>query len=120
LPRAATETLIKQFESLQQTIYNDTSIYVPKLGGCYVGMVIDKYNLDRLHKRGLELVLRCPYCKSARLVMKQRDDLDYWEGVTCPKCGSKVVLDSLSLVVMRENGAPAPQAHPSTATAVQT
>ena len=71
-----------------------------------MGTVIDKYGLDRLQKRGLEIAFKCPYCRSTRLFMKQRDELDYWSGVTCPKCGSKVILDTLTLVVMRENGAP--------------
>ena len=69
-----------------------------------MGTVIDKYSLDRLQKKGLEITFKCPYCRSARLFMKQRDELDYWNGVVCPKCGSQVVLDSLSLVVMRKNG----------------
>ena len=71
-----------------------------------MGNVIEKYSLDRLQKKGLELSFKCPYCSSARLWMKQKEDLDYWHGVVCPKCQSRIVLDSLTLVALRE-GTPA-------------
>lgn len=67
----------------------------------YVGNSIDKFSLDRLQKRGLELSFKCPCCSSARLWMKHKEELDFWHGVVCPKCGAKIVLDSLTLVAMR-------------------
>jgi DNA-directed RNA polymerase subunit RPC12/RpoP len=76
-----------------------------------VGNVIEKYGLDRLQRKGIELSFKCPYCSSARLWMKQKEDLDYWHGVVCPKCHSRIVLDSLTLVALRE-GAPPQQAPP--------
>ncbi|MFH0816925.1 MAG: hypothetical protein V1934_08960 [Methanobacteriota archaeon] len=67
-----------------------------------MGTSIEKYGLDRLHRKGLELSFKCPRCNSARLWMKHREDLDFWHGVVCPKCGTKIILDSLTLVVMNE------------------
>ena len=73
-----------------------------------MGNSIEKYGLDRLQRKGLELSFKCPHCSSARLWMKHKEDLDYWQGVTCPKCGSKIILDSLTLVAMRDNPGPQP------------
>jgi DNA-directed RNA polymerase subunit RPC12/RpoP len=67
-----------------------------------VGNNIEKYGLDRLQRKGLELSFKCPNCSSARLWMKHREDLDYWQGIVCPKCGAKIILDSLTLVAMRD------------------
>lgn len=71
-----------------------------------MGTSIEKYGLDRLQRKGLELSFKCPNCSSARLWMKHREDLDYWQGIVCPKCGAKIILDSLTIVAMREGPDP--------------
>jgi ssDNA-binding Zn-finger/Zn-ribbon topoisomerase 1 len=71
-----------------------------------VGNVIEKYSLDRLRRKGLEISFKCPYCSSARLSMRSKEDMDFWGGVQCPKCNARVVLDSLTLVAMRDGEAP--------------
>ncbi|MBI5000896.1 MAG: hypothetical protein HZB92_05140 [Euryarchaeota archaeon] len=65
---------------------------------------IDKHDLERLRGRGVEVSFRCPYCGGTRIVMKGKEAMDYWQGTECKKCGSKVVLDSLTLLVIRESG----------------
>ena len=74
-----------------------------------MGTSIEKYGLDRLHRKALELSFKCPYCSSVRLHMRHREDLDYWQGVVCPKCQSRIILDSLTLVALREGAPPGPQ-----------
>jgi len=63
---------------------------------------IDKYPLDRLRDRGIRLGFNCPYCQGAWLELKSPEDLDPLHGVTCYKCKAVVVLDSLSLTVIRD------------------
>ena len=63
---------------------------------------IDKYTLDRLRDRGIRISFNCPYCQGARLELKDPGDLDPLQGVTCFKCKAQVLLDSLSLTVIRE------------------
>jgi len=65
---------------------------------------IDKHDLERLRGRSVEVSFRCPYCGGTRIIMKGRGATDYWQGTECKKCGSKVVLDSLTVLVIRENG----------------
>ncbi|MEW5937569.1 MAG: hypothetical protein AB1665_07115 [Candidatus Thermoplasmatota archaeon] len=67
-----------------------------------MGSIVDKYPLDRLQGRGLELSFLCPYCGRSRIVMRSADALNYWNGVECRKCHCRVVLDSLSLLVLKE------------------
>jgi len=64
--------------------------------------LIDKYTLDRMRGRGVRLSFDCPYCQGARLEMKDAEGLDPLEGVRCFKCKALVVLDGLSLTVIRE------------------
>lgn len=66
--------------------------------------IIDKYDLDRLGGADVELAFNCPCCKKSRLVMSGEEDIDFWEGIECPKCHSKIILDSFSLAVIRKNG----------------
>ena len=64
--------------------------------------LVDKYTLDRMRGRGVRISFNCPYCQSARLELKDPEDLDPMEGVRCFKCKALVVLDGLSLTVIRE------------------
>ncbi len=66
--------------------------------------IIDKYSLDRLGSSGVEITFDCPRCKRQRITMVAEGDLDFWDGVECRKCGAKIVLDSFSLAIIRENG----------------
>ena len=68
--------------------------------------IIDKYSLDRLEGARVELAFDCPRCKKQRIKMRAERDLDFWDGVECPKCHAKIVLDSFSLAVIQENGGP--------------
>jgi DNA-directed RNA polymerase subunit RPC12/RpoP len=63
---------------------------------------IDKYPLDRMRDKNIELSFACPYCLGSRIEMLGRSEQEYWEGVRCPKCGTLVVLDSLSVVTIRD------------------
>ena len=69
--------------------------------------LIDKYTLDRMRGRGVRISFNCPYCQGMRLEMNDPQDLDPMEGVQCVKCKALVVLDGLSLTVIRE---PVPRA----------
>jgi len=61
---------------------------------------ISKYNIERLEARNIELRFDCPYCGSARIGIKFKNQMDYWDGIVCPKCKSRVILDNLSLTVV--------------------
>ena len=63
---------------------------------------IEKYTLDRLRSRGIRLGLNCPYCQGTWLELKEAKDLDPMHGVTCFKCKAQILLDGLSLTVIRE------------------
>ena len=65
---------------------------------------IDKHGLDRLRGRSVEVSFRCPYCGGSRIVMRGSKALDYWQGAECKKCSSRIVLDTLTLLVIREDG----------------
>ena len=69
--------------------------------------LIDKYTLDRMRGRGVRLSFDCPYCQGARLELKDLQGLGPLEGVRCFKCKALVVLDGLSLTVIREAAPPA-------------
>lgn len=74
---------------------------------------IDKYTLDRMRGKGIAISFRCPYCEGARLEMKNPSDLDPLEGIRCFKCKALIVLDSLSVTVIRE-GVPVTAPRPAT------
>ncbi len=66
--------------------------------------VIDKYPLDRMRGRGVRISFNCPYCQGARLELSDLENQDPLEGVRCFKCKALIVLDALSLTVIREPG----------------
>ena len=66
--------------------------------------IVDKYDLDRLGNSEVEVALNCPCCKKSRLTMSSKKHIDFWEGIECPNCQSKIVLDSFSVTVIRDNG----------------
>lgn len=65
--------------------------------------LIDKYPIERMKDKGVRLSFQCPYCKSWRIEMNQPEDLSFLKGVQCAKCKTLVLLDSLSVVVVRED-----------------
>ena len=69
--------------------------------------LIDKYTLDRMRGRGVRISFDCPYCQGARLELKDLGAVDPLDGVRCFKCKALVVLDGLSLTVIREAARPA-------------
>ncbi len=64
--------------------------------------LVDKVTLDRLKDRDLHVSLLCPYCKSIRIALDASRASDAWNGVDCPKCGAHILLDSLSIVVIKD------------------
>ena len=64
---------------------------------------IDKYTLDRLRDRDLRLTVDCPHCKGTRIELGDLVNAPPLHGVTCFKCKALVVLDGVSLTVIREN-----------------
>ncbi len=64
--------------------------------------LIDKYPIDRMRDKAVKLSFQCPYCKSWRIEMNRPEDMSLWNGVKCVKCKALVLLDSLSVVVIRE------------------
>jgi len=67
-----------------------------------VHRVVDKISLDRLMDRDLQVSFLCPYCKSTRITLTATQTLDSWNGTDCPKCEAHILLDSVSLVVIKE------------------
>ena len=63
---------------------------------------IDKYPIDRMADKAVRLSFQCPYCKSWRIEMNCPEDMSMWKGVKCVKCKALILLDSLSVVVVRE------------------
>jgi len=64
--------------------------------------IVDKVTLDRLKDRELQVSFLCPYCKSSRISLDSSRSADSWNGVDCPKCGAHLLLDSISVVVIKE------------------
>lgn len=64
--------------------------------------LVDKVTLDRLKDRDLQVTLLCPYCKSIRISLDATRATDTWNGMDCPKCGAHILLDSISLVVIKD------------------
>jgi len=65
--------------------------------------LIDKYPIERMRDKAVRLSFSCPYCKSSRIEMNRPEDMSFFKGVQCAKCKTLVLLDSLSVVVVREN-----------------
>jgi hypothetical protein len=66
---------------------------------------LDKVSLDRLGDKDLRVNLLCPYCKSTRITLAAQHSTGTLDPIVCPKCGAQVMLDSLSLVVMKDAAA---------------
>ena len=64
--------------------------------------IVDKVTLDRLKDRDLHMSFLCPYCKSTRITLDATRSFDSWNGVDCPKCRAHILLDSVSVVVIKE------------------
>ena len=63
---------------------------------------MDKVSLERLKDHELRVSFLCPYCKSARITLEGSQTTDDWNGIECPKCHARNLLDSISLVVIKE------------------
>jgi hypothetical protein len=59
-----------------------------------------------MRDRRVRLSFDCPHCRSGRIEMDDAEDVDYWKGVRCLKCQALIVLDSLSVVVIKERPSP--------------
>ncbi len=70
--------------------------------------LVDKVTLDRLKDRDLQISFLCPYCKSTRIELDSSRSTDGWNGIDCPKCGAHLLLDSVSIVMIKD--APMPHA----------
>lgn len=64
--------------------------------------LVDKVTLDRLKDRELHVSFLCPYCKSIRIALDASRCTDHWNGIDCPKCGAHILLDSMSIVVIKD------------------
>ena len=64
--------------------------------------LIDKYPIERMRDKAVKLSFQCPYCKSWRIEMNRPEDMGSFTGVRCAKCRTLVLLDSLSVVVVRD------------------
>ena len=69
--------------------------------------IVDKVTLDRLKDRDLRISFLCPYCKSTRISLDASRELNQWNGIDCPKCGAHILLDSVSVVVIKDPAPPA-------------
>ena len=68
--------------------------------------IVDKVTLDRLLDRDLQLSFLCPYCKTSRILLDAAHSTGSLNGVDCPKCGAHILLDSVSVVVIKNSGTP--------------
>ncbi len=64
--------------------------------------IVDKVTLDRLKDRDLQVSFLCPYCKSTRISLDSNQAADTWNGIDCPKCGAHLLLDSVSIVMIKD------------------
>lgn len=65
---------------------------------------IEKVPLERMQKKAVRLSFNCPQCKGARIRMDDSEDTSFWKGVTCPKCKTLILLDNLSVAMVKEDG----------------
>ncbi len=70
--------------------------------------IVDKVSLERLKDRELRVSFLCPHCKSARITLDGSRTTDGWKEIDCPKCGVHILLDSVSLVVIKDGVPPSP------------
>ncbi len=70
--------------------------------------LVDKVTLDRLKDRELHVSFLCPYCRSVRITLDATRSTDQWNGVDCPKCGAHLLLDSVSVVMIKDALPPGP------------
>ncbi len=63
---------------------------------------IMKFSMERLERRHLEVILDCPNCGSARIVMKGGNGDGHLLGKSCPKCGIEVILDGVNITIVNE------------------
>jgi len=68
--------------------------------------VVDKVSLDRLRDRELRVSFLCPHCRSTRITLAATHATDDWNGIDCPKCAAHILLDSISLVVIKQGVPP--------------
>jgi len=73
----------------------------PGRGGMGMGRIM-KFSMDRLERRHLEVILDCPNCGSAKIVLKGGNGDGHLLGRSCPKCGIEIILDGLSITVVDE------------------
>ncbi len=71
--------------------------------GAGLNRIVDKVSLDRLRDRELQMSFLCPYCKTARIVLDAAHSTGSLNGIDCPKCGVHILLDSVSIVVIRDS-----------------
>jgi DNA-directed RNA polymerase subunit RPC12/RpoP len=71
-------------------------------GSALLKPIVDKVTLDRLRDRELHMSFLCPYCKAARIVLDAAHSTNSLNGVDCPKCGVHILLDSVSIVVIKD------------------
>ncbi len=64
--------------------------------------IVDKVTLDRLKDRDLQVSFLCPYCRSTRISLDSTRAADTWNGLDCPKCGAHLLLDSVSVVMIKD------------------
>ena len=64
--------------------------------------IVDKVSLDRLKDRELQVSFLCPYCKSTRISLDSSRSMDSLNGNDCSKCGAHILLDSVSVVVIKD------------------
>lgn len=52
--------------------------------------------------KSIKLSFNCPQCIGTRIEMNDREDISFWKGIKCPKCESLILLDDLSVTVVKE------------------
>lgn len=67
---------------------------------------IEKIPLERMQDKGVKLSFHCPQCRGVRIEMSSEDDINFWKGVRCPKCKALILLDNLSVTIVREGSEP--------------
>lgn len=63
---------------------------------------IEKYPLERMKDKSIRLSFTCPQCIGTRIEMNDEEDISFWKGIKCPKCESLILLDDLSVTVVKE------------------